>query len=255
MVELGQIEAALAYAFRGWSCFPCRPRGKEPLTDHGLKEASTTPDTIREWWRHWKQANVAIALGAVSGIVALDVDPRHGGDAALDELVEQNGLLPATPHSLTGGGGHHFLFAHPGGKLKAMYQLADGLELRADGAYIIAPPSIHPNGHAYAWEVSEHFEDVLPARLPPWLLAMLRAQRQQERERPPVPEMLGEGQRNLNLARMAGAMRRYGMCQEAIESALSIENERRCVPPLNRDEVVRIALSISRYEPVGGRNL
>jgi len=251
MIDSAQVEAALAYSFRGWLTFPCRPRSKEPLTEHGLKEATTTPNTIREWWQRWRQANVAIALGAVSHIVALDVDPRHGGDASLADLTDQNGSLPTTPHSLTGGGGHHFLFAHPGGTLKAMYQLADGLELRADGAYIIAPPSIHPNGHVYAWEVSEHFEDVLPARLPSWVLAMLRVQRQQERGRPPVPEMLGEGQRNVSLARMAGAMRRYGMCQEAIESALSIENERRCVPPLNRDEVVRIALSISRYQPGG----
>jgi len=251
MVASGLLETALAYAFRGWPILPCRPRAKEPLTAHGLLEAVTDGKTIRAWWQRWPAANVGIALGASARIVALDVDPRHGGDAALSEFCHDHGPLPSTPHSLTGGGGHHFLFVHPGGKLKAMYQLADGLELRADGAYIVAPPSIHPNGQFYAWEASDHFEDVQPAPLPRWLVAMVRQTGRQESQKPPVPELLGEGQRNIGLARMAGAMRRYGMCQEAIEVALGIENERRCVPPLDEAEVFGIARSISRYEPGG----
>ncbi len=248
---LSPLDLALAYSFRGWLVFPCRPRAKEPLTEHGLHDAVTDGKAIRSWWQRWPAANVAIALGAQARLVALDVDPRHGGDAALTELCHEHGHLPPTPHSLTGGGGHHFLFAHPGGKLKAMYQLADGLELRADGAYIIAPPSIHPNGKPYVWEASDHFEDVVPASLPGWIVAMLREQRRQEQSRPPVPEVLGEGQRNIGLARMAGAMRRYGMCQASILAALTVENDTRCVPPLEDAEVFNIARSISRYEPGG----
>jgi hypothetical protein len=170
----------------------------------------------------------------------------------LSELLIEHGHLPDTPHSLTGGGGHHFLFRHPGGTLKAMYLLGDGLELRADGAYIVAPPSVHPSGNTYDWEASAHFEDVLPAPMPPWLRLALRDLARKEREKPPVPEFLGEGQRNAGLARMAGAMRRYGMCQEAIEAALLIENGYRCTPPLGAEEVAAIAKSVSRYEPARG---
>jgi hypothetical protein len=245
------LEHALAYAFRGWPVFPCRHRSKEPLTMHGLKDATTDGATIRDWWRKWSSANVAIVLGSDSGIVALDVDPRHGGDAALSELILEHGPLPDTPHSLTGGGGHHFLFRHPGGKMKAMHLLADGLELRADGAYIVAPPSVHPTGNVYSWEVAGHFEDVVPAPLPAWLRVALREAARQEYQKPPVPEVLGEGQRNQGLTRMGGAMRRYGMCQDAIEAALLIENERRCMPPLEREEVQAIARSVSRYQPAG----
>jgi hypothetical protein len=243
------LEEALSYSFHGWHTFPCRPRSKEPLTLHGLNDATTEPGTIRDWWDQCRQANVAIRLGAISGIVALDVDPRHRGDEQLAYLLQEHGRLPTTPHSMTGGGGHHFIFRHPGGKLKAMTLLGDGLELRADGAYIVAPPSIHPNGNAYAWEASEHFEDVVPAPLPAWLRVMLRDRARQESQKSPVPDVLGEGERNVNLARLAGAMRRYGMCQEAITAALAIENERRCIPPLDAEEVEAIAHSISRYEP------
>lgn len=243
------LDSALSYSFHGWHIFPCRPRGKEPLTPHGLNDATTVPATIREWWDQWPNANVAIRLGTISGLVALDVDPRHNGDETMAELVQDHGSLPATPHSMTGGGGHHYVFRHPGGRLKAMTLLGDGLELRADGAYIVAPPSIHPSGNAYVWEASEHFEDVVPAPLPAWLRVMLRDRARQESQKPAVPEYLGEGQRNIGLARMAGAMRRYGMCQDAIGAALAVENERRCTPPLDGEEVLAIARSISRYEP------
>jgi hypothetical protein len=96
--------------------------------------------SLAEWWRRWPAANVGIATGARSGLLVLDVDPRHGGDDVLAALEAEHGRLPDTATVVTGGGGAHFYFAHPGGEIRSR-NLAPGLELKADGAFVVAPPS------------------------------------------------------------------------------------------------------------------
>jgi hypothetical protein len=91
----------------------CNP-GKHPLTPHSFKDATTDPRQIHRWWTDHPHANVAIATGARSGLIVLDLDPRHGGDLTLDELEAQYGKLPDSPVSLTGGGGTHYFFRHFG---------------------------------------------------------------------------------------------------------------------------------------------
>jgi hypothetical protein len=58
--------AALEFASRGSPVFPCFPISKNPLTDHGFKDASTDPDIIRSWWNKWPSVNLAIATGGRS---------------------------------------------------------------------------------------------------------------------------------------------------------------------------------------------
>src|SRR5579863_10148090 len=97
--------AALAYAERfRFAVFPCWPREKTPLTEHGCKDATKDPAQIRAWWQRWPSGNVSIATGAASGVAVLDVDPRHGGDDTLEALQAELGKLPETPTVLTGGG-------------------------------------------------------------------------------------------------------------------------------------------------------
>ena len=119
----------------------CGTPGKHPRLSDWPKTASTDPNLIAGWWAHWQHANVGILTGARSGIVVLDVDPRHGGDDSLAALVAEHGPLPDTPTVLTGGGGLHYYFRHPGGKVKGR-DLAPGLELKADGQFVVAPPSL-----------------------------------------------------------------------------------------------------------------
>ena len=88
----------------GCSCrhLDCGSVGKHPIVTHGLKEASSNSAQIASWWRRWPSANVGIVTGAISGIVVLDVDPRHGGNEALAALEAERELLPATVHAITG---------------------------------------------------------------------------------------------------------------------------------------------------------
>lgn len=86
-------EAALLYASKGWAVFPLQPRGKEPLTAHGFKDATTEAHQVEAWWDMWPDANVGLACGA-SGFFVIDVDIRNGGDTNLSALLEEQGAEP-----------------------------------------------------------------------------------------------------------------------------------------------------------------
>lgn len=156
------FEQALEYASQGLAVFPVKPRGKAPLTPNGHNAATTDPETIRAWWMQWPQANIGIATGAVSGVFVLDVDVDFDkckdGMASLAALEAKIGPIPRKDVVRTGSGGLHIYLAMPEDDepLKcSVGQLGVGLDVRGDGGYVVAPPSIHANGNHYAWEVTE----------------------------------------------------------------------------------------------------
>jgi hypothetical protein len=162
------LREALKLARRGFAVFPCAPRAKHPITPHGCKDATTDREVIRHWWGTEPTANIGLATGALSGIFVLDVDPGHGGAESLAALQAAFGKLPPTVVNLTGGGGQHLLFRHPqagGRKVRNLVGFYDGLDVRGDGGYILAPPSVHPNGRQYRWETPGRA--IAPA--PEWL--------------------------------------------------------------------------------------
>lgn len=168
--SLGTLRnAACAYADVGWKVFPLAPRRKYPagrLVPHGQNEATSDLVTVFQWWAQEPQANIAVNCGR-SGIVALDIDPRNGGDDSLYDLLRQLGPLPATVEAFSGGGGQHMLFKDYGYTYRK--ELAPGVDVKANG-YIVLPPSIHPSGGEYVWSVDGDPAELSPAVLPPaWL--------------------------------------------------------------------------------------
>ncbi|KKL85475.1 hypothetical protein LCGC14_1954310, partial [marine sediment metagenome] len=141
------LEAALAYLDRGWSVIPCVPRGKKPLIEWGGDDNRLpTRKQVRSWWEKWPNANIAIVTGAISGIVVADVDVDRG---AKPEDVA--GRTPTGFVVQTGGGGWHFYYAYPPGLDRIPNKVgSDGIDIRADGGYVIAPPSIHASGELYS---------------------------------------------------------------------------------------------------------
>src|SRR5438132_474579 len=118
---------AESYARQGWAVFPlhtvrsgrctcgvadCSSPGKHPRTEHGLRDATTDQAMVLKWWIQWSSANIGIATGAGSGVVALDFD-LYKVPGALAEFEERFGRLPVTPRVRTGGGGEHVYFACP----------------------------------------------------------------------------------------------------------------------------------------------
>ena len=245
------LKAAIKYAERGWYVFPVRPGGKEPLTPNGFKDATVDPAIIRSWWDRtkWPTANLGSPCGK-SHLVVIDLDEKHDGIYNWQELCGKLGIENNTVVSLTGGGGQHWFYLAPAGvDLKnSVGVLAPGVDVRANGGYVVLPPSIHPNGCQYHWELSSNLDSCHLQPLPPILVELLQ-QKKSQNHKLASEDVIAEGQRNAYLASLAGSMRRRGMSQESIESALLSENDARCSPPLERDEVIQIAQSISRYEP------
>jgi hypothetical protein len=233
------LNAALGYAERGWAVLPIRAGSKVPLTAHGVKEASCEAVAIREWWSRWPDACVAIACGSKSsGLVVLDCDAAEFVWA----LENACGPLPETFTVATGRGSHrYFVTREP----IRTHRIAPHLEVRGEGAYVLAPPSLHPSGARY-----RVINDAEPAPLPDALRQLLCAlPAQSVAKSTHAAAKISEGMRNSRLTSLAGSMRRKGMTPAAIGAALLEENNARCQPPLPESEVRRIADSVGRYEP------
>ena len=193
---------------------------------------------------------MAIVTGAVSSLVVLDVDPLHGGDTSIGELERAHGRLPHTVEAITGGGGRHAYFSHPGGLVHNQVGLAPGLDLRGDGGFVVAPPSVHPSGRRYVWTPSHRPEETPPAPMPSWLLD--RARRGEHMGHPLphwrrlVREGVREGERNNSIASLAGHLLWHGVDAKVTLDLLLCWNATRCRPPVSDDEVARTVESIGR---------
>ena len=250
MSQAVKIDTARRYLARGWSLLPLRSHDKRPLVAwEPLQSSHPSAEQVADWFGRWPDANIGIVTGEISNLIVLDIDPKHGGDASLDRLERQFGQLPATIEVTTGGGGHHFYFAHPGGLIRSRTGLAQGVDLRGDGGYIVAPPSIHPSGHPYLWAVGHSPEDVALAALPRWILLEsggIRARRTPSDWRRLVREGVPEGQRNSSIAALTGHLLRHQVDPEVVLELLLSWNRMRCRPPLQDAEVAQVVSNIVR---------
>jgi hypothetical protein len=248
--------AAKYYLSRHWSVLPLRPREKRPLIPwESLQSAPPSMADIDAWFERWPDANIGIVTGAVSNLVVLDIDPNHGGDVSLERLEQRFAPLPATIAAATGGGGRHLYFAHPGGFVRNRAGIAQGIDLRSDGGYVVAPPSVHPSGRRYAWLPGRSPEDVAAAALPRWLITAsggLRAKRTLDDWRQLTREGVPEGQRNATIASLTGHLLWHGVDPQVALELLLAWNRVRCRPPLDNDEVARVVQSIARLHEEGG---
>ncbi len=248
----GRLAHALAYLRRGLAVVPLRPRDKVPLVPwRRFQRERPSPLRVRRWLARWPEANLGVVTGAVSGLVVLDVDPRHGGDEALAALEAEFGPLPETVEVETGGGGRHLWFRHPGLAVPTRVGLRPGLDLRGEGALVVVPPSLHPNGRPYVFEVDHDLTDREPAPLPAWLFRLAtgagaRTGRPMAHWRRLVVEGVDEGTRNTTLASLAGHLLRRGVDPAVVEELLQCWNRVRCRPPLPATEVRRVVVSILR---------
>ncbi len=237
------VEASLSYIARGFKVFPVKP-DKKPLTAHGLKDATQIQSVVREYWTRWPDAGIALVT---DGLMVLDFDTKNGGLESKAAMETEHGSLPRTRTHRTGGGGEHWIYRNPNGadvRNTVTFAGYKGVDLRANGGYIVAPPSSHESGRRY-----EVLDDSEIAPAPTWLMALARKKGTRSRQTATESQPIPEGQRNSTLTSLAGAMRRRGMSQEAIGAALLEINRRQCSPPLPDDEVTRIARSVTRYEP------
>jgi Bifunctional DNA primase/polymerase, N-terminal len=199
------VRAALDYAAHGWAVFPvhgivdgrcgcgtsdCLSPGKHPLTRHGLKEATTDARVVADWWKKWPLGNVALAAGRASGLVVVDIDVPEG-EHSLTKLFDAGYELPETSSVRTGSGGLHLYYSAPGspigntaGRLPGVGLKLPGVDLRGQGGYVVAPPSLHTTGSRYLWMEN----DVELAEAPAWLAPV-----EARKELPAPPTMVAAG--------------------------------------------------------------
>ena len=233
------LETALLLATRHRiPVFPCSAT-KAPLIPNGFKGASTDPDQIRRWWRDWPDALVAIPTGSISGLLFLDVDPDGAEWYRSHAHMLGAKCIHETPR------GKHLVFRMPKTVIRCSAgRLAKGIDIRAEGGYVIFWP-------AHGLPVIGDLGEITP--LPSSLLDLLQhpaAVSRVDQSHGDESGQIPAGTRNSALTSYAGSMRRKGIAPEEIAPTLLALNERRCRPPLDHQEVLRIAKGIGRYEPV-----
>ena len=249
MTPLGY--AALALARRGLRVFPCVERRKTPMIEDNLKRATTDESTIKGWWyrRHF---NIGIATGPGSGIWVLDLDGQED-EGWLRQREAEYGSLPETVEAITGNG-RHLYFRWPTGEIiiRNTQDRDDFPDIRGEGGYVLAPPSVHPSGRRYAWSVdsADEFADA-----PDWLITLVAKggngggePMTPERWRSFVDDRFDGSHRGHAIARLAGLMLRKYFDPYVALSLCRLFNEGRCVEPLPDSDVARIVAAIAERE-------
>lgn len=185
------IDAAQSYVTRGWRVFPLSPGSKEPWPRwngwQSTNNATTPLDVIRVWTGVRESAGVAVVTGELSGVWVLDVDPGHGGDASLTELIAAHGQLPDTYTVATAGGGRHYYWTMPDEfeVPNTAHRLGPGLDTRGRAGYVVAPPTVivRESGEVTRYTVASA-PGVEPVKAPTWLVELLRPVQHAEPVRP-----------------------------------------------------------------------
>ncbi|WP_182001865.1 phage/plasmid primase, P4 family [Blautia obeum] len=236
-------EWALHYAEMGLAVFPLACRDKVPAVVDGCKAATTERTTIERWWDKNPQYNIGIATGNKSSglvVIDLDVDKNKGIDGydVLRDWQNKHGKLPETWQSITGRGGYHYFYkdAIVHSNRVGLYE---GVDIRGEGGYIVAPPSVHPNGNIYEWEQGpEEYEIAQVDNIVNDFLKGEKQRRDSEHKTNfKVPELIPEGKRVDTIVRLIASLRTKGLDDDAIKAAVRVENEKRCNPPLKEKEL------------------
>lgn len=136
---------ALNYLSLGWSVIPLKPKSKEPLIKwQEFQKHHASASEVREWLTKWPSLNLGIVTGSISNLCIVDLDGPEG-------LASGQKLgLKSSVVSLTGNG-RQLWYQNVDGLQNSVKLLAPGMDVRAEGGYVVAPPSIHPNGKIYRW--------------------------------------------------------------------------------------------------------
>jgi hypothetical protein len=274
-----RLAAALDYAGRGWRVVAnygitangaceckrgaaCKSAGKHPRLMGWQAEATTDRATIRRWWAKWPSSNVGLAMGA--GLLAFDFDGEEG--EALYRELRARGLLLDSLEQRTGGGGRQVIYVGAP-DLPNEVRLVSGLDLRSQGGQIVVPPSFSGKG-PYEWRRDrEPAELSLP--LLEWLQGkLLDLEEEKARTKPTpapidgsgpddiivrekggsLPAVIRDGARNQWLFAYACGRRNSGLTRDELFEELRALNAR-CSPPLDDDELMKIATSAAKYAP------
>ncbi len=194
------IAEALKLAQLGWSLIPLKPHSKEPLVPwKALQKRKLTEPEIADLFEQHPDANVGVITGTISRIFVLDADAPE---------VVKHLSIPETPIAETARGRHYY-FHLPNAHIRSVAGIADGLDIRGEGGYVVSPPSTHPSGKRYEWIIPPRGLDpygALPAPPPSWLMELLSKHRARSGTLAGIVRGVPEGQRNISSAALIGKL-------------------------------------------------
>jgi hypothetical protein len=236
----------------------CGRIGKHPRTRHGVADATRDPEKIKLWFEKWKNANLAIATGKRSNLLVLDVDGLAGA-FSLDEIEHEFSPLPETLIQRTGKPhGKHIFFSYPDVSVpNSVKGIGSGLDIRSDGGYICADPSLHASGRRY--EIENY---AAPLAAPPaWFVGLLLERQRAAKTNAQAalaapthpqaissnyPAIIGAGVRNHKVFRYGcGLANSFSHDEKLLR--LRRFNETRVSPPLDEIELLKTHRSSERY--------
>ncbi len=205
------FDNAMFYTEHNIKVFPVKRQDKKPLCANGFKAATTDKVVLQEWNKKFPDCNIGIPTGQINNIFVVDIDGEQGFES-LNRLELIYGKLDA-PTVKTGKGKHLYFKMPENVELKcSTSKIADHIDIRANGGYVVAPPSIHENGHRYTWENFVSNQDFPDA--PTWLISLMT---NAEKQTLPVSGVLEEisnapqGQRNDTLYKRSISLIRRAM--------------------------------------------
>lgn len=247
MKEYTQLQYALSYIKLGFSIFPLKPRSKIPLTKNGFKDATKDIAQVKRWWTETPNANIGIATGKISGnlfVIDFDIDEDkgiNGYHAFLDYCRENNVQFPDTVIAITGRKGSHWYYRSDR-EVGSRTGIIEGVDLRGNGGYVVAPGSIHANGNKYEFE--QDFNDIKIADATEEIYNFIEQRHQGETESFTLPDTIPEGMRNATFYKLACSLQAKGLTDETIQEVVMKEAITRSSPPMNKDDLEELEKTI-----------
>lgn len=240
-------QRALKYAQNGVSVFPCVPNEKRPATSNGFKSASMDQQQILDWWKTNPNYNIGIPTGETLWVLDIDVHGSNEGMERLKEWENNYGQIQTTTVQTPTGGLHYYFRGDKFLPKSSTSKLAPQIDIKGAGGYVLAPPSVHPNGGIYD-VVNPH-----PiAEAPQWLKILIGNNKSQEQRKLSSDEWgkllsgVNVGERNNTLARLAGRYL-YKLGSDEAYEILKMWNVN-LANPLPKDELDQTFSSILKRE-------
>ncbi len=253
MPNESMVTAALFYAEEcGLRIIPVPPGEKGPRMKNWPDVATTDSEKIREWWQYEPDSNIAVVTGGWLAVV--DTDEKNGkhGEQSLKDWETQFGSpIPRDTWTCkTGSGGYHRYYIVDR-EFKGAVEVLPGVDIRAYHNCVMAPPSIHPNGNRYTWEISP--DDAPIAKANEAIYELLSMGEEDKTSTMKLDDRISKGARNDTLFKLACSLWSKNINETAILNAIRSTNSEQCDPPLSDEEVQAVVKSaIERYPPGGG---
>ena len=240
-----QLDLALQFANHGYKVFPLKENSKDGQVLKSWKnEASNNPSQIQSWWRNNSNYNLAVRTG--NGLVVIDVDVKNGKDGRT-KFNEYSHDFPKTFTVKTPSGGYHYWYLVDQ-EIPCKVNLYEGIDIRGEGGYIVAPPSIVDSVEYVV------IKNVAIAKANDAVYEFLNVKETTSR-RKAEERVIEAGKRNDTLFKQACSLQSKGFSDESIKACIAKENEMRCFPPLSEKEVDTILNSVLERYPKGEINV